>query len=104
MRVGEHASCLLPPALSRAEPHFADLGSCPSTAKFNTQGIGVSLRGFPGDSDTKESACNVGDPGSIPGSGRSPGEGNGYPLEYPCLEKSKDRCYSPWGHKESRHD
>ena len=38
--------------------------------------------GFPGDSEGKESACNVGDPCSIPGSGRSPGEGNGYPLQY----------------------
>ena len=37
-------------------------------------------RGFPGDSDGKESACSAGDPGLIPGSGRSPGEGNGYPL------------------------
>ena len=37
------------------------------------------------------SACNVGDQGSIPGSGRSPGEGNGYPLEYSCLENSMDR-------------
>ena len=42
--------------------------------------------GFPGSSDVKESACNVGDPGSIPGSGRSPGEGNGSPLQYSCLE------------------
>ena len=39
----------------------------------------------------KESACNVGDPGSIPGSGRSPGEGNGNPLQYSYLEKSMDR-------------
>ena len=38
--------------------------------------------GFPGDSAGKESACNAGDPGSIPGSGRSPGEGIGYPLQY----------------------
>ena len=38
--------------------------------------------GFPGGSDGKESARNVGDPGSIPGSGRSPGEGIGYPLQY----------------------
>ena len=37
---------------------------------------------------TVESACNAGDPGSIPGSGRSPGEGNGYPLQYSCLETS----------------
>ena len=45
-------------------------------------------RGFPGGSDSKESACNGGDPGSIPGSGRSPGEGNGYLLQYSCLENS----------------
>ena len=38
--------------------------------------------GFPGGSVGKESTCNAGDPGSIPGSGRSPGEGNGYPLQY----------------------
>ena len=46
--------------------------------------------GFPGDSDSKESACNAGDLSSIPGSGRSPGEGNGYPLQYSCLENSMD--------------
>ena len=46
---------------------------------------------FPGISDGKESACNSGDPGSIPGSGRSPGEGNGYPLQFSCLEISMDR-------------
>ena len=39
-----------------------------------------AYQGFPGGSDGKESACNAGDPGSIPGSGRSPGEGKGYPL------------------------
>ena len=47
--------------------------------------------GFPGGSDSKESACNVGDLGSIPGSGRSPGEGNGNPLQYSCLENPMDR-------------
>ena len=47
--------------------------------------------GFPGGSDSKESSCNAGDPDSIPGSGRSPEEGNGYPLQYPCLENSVDR-------------
>ena len=47
--------------------------------------------GFPGGSDGKESTCNVGDLDSIPGSGRSPGEGNGYPLHYSCLENSRDR-------------
>ena len=47
--------------------------------------------GFPGGSDGKESACNTADLGSIPGSGISPGEGNGYPLQYSCLENSMDR-------------
>ena len=46
---------------------------------------------FLGDSDGKESACNAGDPGSIPGLGKSPGEGNGNPLQYSCLENSMDR-------------
>ena len=46
---------------------------------------------FPGGSDCKESACNARDPGLIPGSGRSPGEGNGNPLQYSCLEKAMDR-------------
>ena len=41
---------------------------------------------FPGGSEVKVSACNVGDPGLIPGSGRCPGEGNGNPLQYCCLE------------------
>ena len=60
--------------------------------------------GFPGGSDGKASACNVGDPGSIPGLGRSPGEGNGSPLQYPCLENPSGQRslvgYSPWDHKE----
>ena len=47
--------------------------------------------GFPGGSAGKESACNVGDQGSIPGLGRSPGEGNVYPLQYSGLENSMDR-------------
>ena len=46
---------------------------------------------FPSGSDGKESACNGGDLGSIPGSRRSPGEGNGYLLQYHCLENSMDR-------------
>ena len=48
-------------------------------------------------SDREESAYNAGDPGSIPGSGRSPGEGNGYPLQYSCLKNPMD---SLWGHTE----
>ena len=53
---------------------------------------------FSSGSDSQESTFKAGDPGSIPGSGRSPGEGNGNPLQYSCLENPKDR---PWGHKES---
>jgi len=44
-----------------------------------------------GGSDSKESTCNTGDLGSIPGLGRSPGEGNSTPLQHSCLENSKDR-------------
>ena len=47
--------------------------------------------GFPAGQDSKESACNEGDPGSNPGLRRSPGEGNGYPLQYSCLGISMDR-------------
>ena len=54
----------------------------------------MSYRGFPGGSDGKESACSVGDRGSIPGSGRPPGEGNGNPLQYSCLENTMDG--GPW--------
>ena len=50
----------------------------------------LHVKGFLGGSDSKESACNAGDPGSIPGLGRFPGEGNGYPLQYSCLENSMD--------------
>ena len=46
---------------------------------------------FPGDSDGKQSACHVGDPGLTPGSGRSPGKGHGNPLQYSCLENPMDR-------------
>ena len=48
------------------------------------------LKGFPGGSEVKASACNAGDLGSIPGLGRSPGEGNGNPLKYSCLENPMD--------------
>ena len=53
--------------------------------------ISPNHRSFPGGSVSKESTCNVGDPGLIPGSGRSPGEGNGNPLQYSCLENSMVR-------------
>ena len=52
--------------------------------------FGPRLAGFPGGSEVKASACNAGDLGSIPGSGRSPGEGNGNPLQYSCLKNPTD--------------
>ena len=52
------------------------------------------MKGIPGSSDSKESACNVEELGLILGSERSPGEGNGYPFQYSCLENSIDR--SDW--------
>ena len=55
--------------------------------------------GFLHNSVGKESACNAGDLGLIPGLGRFPGEGKGYPLQYSGLENFMD--YSPWGHQES---
>ena len=62
------------------------------------------MKGFPCSSVGKESACSAGDMSSIPELGRSPGEGNGNPLQYLCLEKSHGQrslvgC-SPWGCKE----
>ena len=51
----------------------------------------VKIKSFLGSSDDKESACNAGDPGLIPGSGRSPGEGNGNPLQYSWLKNPMDR-------------
>ena len=54
-------------------------------------GLLLMAVGFPGGSDGKESAYNAGDLGLIPGSGRSPGEGNGYPRQYSRLESSADR-------------
>ena len=47
--------------------------------------------GFPGGTSSKESTCNAGNPGSTPGSGKYPGEGNGNPLQYLCQENSMDR-------------
>ena len=59
--------------------------------------VSSAQKGFPCGSAGKESAYNVGDVGSIPGLGRSPGEGKGYPLQDSGLENSMD--YSPWGCK-----
>ena len=83
-----------------------DLGSIPGTRRSPGKGNGYPLqysglensmdRGawkseFPGGSDGKESACSSRELSSIPGSGRSPGKGNGYPLQYFCLENSMGR-------------
>ena len=57
---------------------------------MGTQHLPILGSGFPGGSDDKESACHAGDLGSILGSGRSPGEGNGNLLQYCCLENSMD--------------
>ena len=61
--------------------------------------------GFPDGSDGKASVCNAGGPGSIPRSVRSPGEGNGNPFQYSCLEnpmaEEPGAGYCPWGRKES---
>ena len=51
----------------------------------------MTLLGFPGGSEVKASACDAGDLGLIPGLGRSPGEGNGNPLQYSCLENPMER-------------
>ena len=63
---------------------------CPTSTGRHTQVLRLAL-GFPGGSDSKESACSTGDVGSILGLGRSPVEGNGYPLQYSCLENTTDR-------------
>ena len=68
-------------------------------------GVGKTPKGFPGGSASKEFACSAGDANSIPGSGRSPGGGNGYPLQYSCLENSHGQRslagYNSWGCKAS---
>ena len=66
--------------------------SCRGSPGFNITKVTLPVKeGVPGGSDGKESACSVGDLSSIPGWGRSPGEGNGYPLQYSCLDNQRDR-------------
>ena len=72
-----------------------DRARCPPSSRC-TRSVTVlaapkSHEGLPWWLSGKESACNAGDSGSIPGSGRSPGEGNGHPLQYSCLGSPKDR-------------
>ena len=87
------------PAEERKEKHkrFAsatNAGQCPSLILIHRCELSMSIIdkwGFPCASDCKEPAWNAGDPGWIPGLGRSPGEGNGNPLKYSCQENSIDR-------------
>ena len=78
---------LVPSALQARAPRLFALG--PITPAFYSRSH--REQGFPGDSGSKESASNAGDPGSISASGRSPGEGNGYPFQYSHLGNSMDR-------------
>ena len=85
-------------------PDLSSLKKC-FLSSFKKNCILCLLYGLPCDSDGKESAGNVGDEGLIPGLRRSPGEGNGNPLLYSCLENPMDTgawqaTYSPWDHKE----
>ena len=74
-------------------------------SSFGKAKLPLGLWGFPGGLDGKESACNTGDLGSIPGFGRFLGEGTGNPLQYSCLKNSHEQRslvrYSSWGCKES---
>ena len=74
------------PVLGRQQKSSPELLVSPRVSAINL--IQTTSLGFPHSSAGKEYACNAGDPGSIPGSGRSPGEGTGYPLQYSGLESS----------------
>ena len=67
------------------------VGSQKKAREFQKNLYSYFIGGFNGGRDAKESACNAGDPGSIPGLGRSPGGRNGNPLQYGCLENSMGR-------------
>ena len=70
---------------------FPSLSSMKATFSMSENFVTLfGTLGFPGGSDGKASVCNAGDLGSIPGLGRSPGEGNGNPLQYSCLENPMD--------------
>ena len=99
--------CLLPGDLLSPDPCLLHLlhwqsGSLPLAPPGNPVNMCKYLfMGIPGGSDDKKSACNAGDPGSIPESGRSPGEGNGNLLQYSCPENSMDRGrLQSWSHRE----
>ena len=73
------------------ELHFHFSLSCIGEGDGNGSSPSLTRMGFSGGSDSKESACNAGDPGSVPRWERSPGKGNSYPLQYFCLENCMDR-------------
>ena len=80
----------IPGSVPRASKR-GEIGICGQHKGTNCLQAGKTPHmGFPGGSDGKASTCNAGDLGSIPGLGRSPGEGNGYPLQYSCLENFMD--------------
>ena len=73
--------------VSRVLLHGVQRSNCHGYVSYlvaESLGLLLMVAGFPGGSDGKESACSAGDLGSIPGLGRSPGEENGYPLQYSC--------------------
>ena len=79
-------------SLTPSDPMDCSLPGCSVRGIFQARVLEwVAIAGFPTGSDGQASVCNTGDPGSIPGSGRSSGEGNGNPLQYPCLENPMDR-------------
>ena len=92
---------------SNYNPHTWLLGMQNGTLK-NSFSVSYTVKfrgGFPGSSVGKESACNSGDPGLISGSGRSPGKGNGNPLQYSCLGNPIDRgAWQATVHGVARHD
>ena len=93
--------------LGREDPLEKEMAIHSSTLAWKipwTEEFDTIFEGFPGGLEVKASASNVGNPGSFPVSGRSPGEGNGNPLQYSCLENLMKESlvgYSPWGCKES---
>ena len=93
LAVSLHSPCplTLPVPSSLTSPFFCSV--CPFLGMKKQYEAHIVYQGFPCGSAGKESACNAGDLGSIPGLGRSPGEGKGYPLQYSGLENSMD-CVS----------
>ena len=87
LRLRKRQGCSFLPLLFNISLEVLD-----NTIKHEKEIKGIQIRlGFPDGSDGKESACNAGDPSSIPGSGRSPGEGSDNPLQYCCPENPMDR-------------